>query len=269
VPELAEVEFFRSLWNRGLGQRVRKISIHAQKRLFRGIDAALLQSSVEGARLLGSQAHGKQLLFKFSKQAWLGIHLGMTGKLSVQPAGFQPEKHDHLVLHQSRQALVFTDPRLFGRVLFHSGADEPGWWKNRPPDPRSPQFTLDWVRAFLQRRRRAPLKAVLLLQEGFPGIGNWMADEILWRARVDPGRLAGDLDSAEQRKLWRAVLWVSREAVKIIGHDFSDPPPTWLFPHRWEPDRLCPREGTRLSRGRIGGRTTCWCPTCQPRLRPQ
>ena len=98
------------------------------------------------------------------------------------------------------------------------------------------------------------------MQERFPGIGNWMADEILWRARLHPchpGRVARPTPST--RALWEQVRWVSRTAIRIISDDWTYPP-TWLFAHRWEAGGPCPRCRTMLERATVGGRTTCWCP---------
>ncbi len=85
MPELAEVEFFRTQWNCGLKQKVLSVELHETKRIFRGTNTKLLCEKIKGATLLGSKTHGKQMLFHFSGGAWLGIHLGMTGKLRAEP----------------------------------------------------------------------------------------------------------------------------------------------------------------------------------------
>ena len=265
MPELAEVEYFRRRWNCGLGQKILAVELHGGKRLFRGNDVAQLVSALTGATLLGSAARGKQMLFCFTRRGWLGVHLGMTGELRREAARFNPGKHDHLVLRQRRRSLVFSDARLFGRILFHRGADEPSWWSRLPPSVISDRFTLEAMRDFLDRRGKAPIKAVLLMQQRFPGIGNWMADEILWRAKVHPGTRAGRLSEAVTKDLWRQIRWVSAGALRIVAKDYSDPPASWLFRHRWEPGGECPRDGARLDRATIGGRTTAWCPKCQKR----
>src|SRR5882672_1762216 len=174
MPELAEVEYFRRRWDVGVGQKIAEIKINAEKRIFRGNDLKTLQRLLPGAKLIGSEARGKQMLFRFSKRGWIGIHLGMTGELRHESAAFARGKHDHLVLRQARQSLVFSDARLFGRVRFHHGTGVPEWWSRLPPALTSADFTLERVQAFLQRRARSPLKAVLLQQEFFIGIGNWM-----------------------------------------------------------------------------------------------
>ena len=265
MPELAEVEHSRRQWNPGHGEFVRRVGLtKSDSRVFRDTDTAALRRCLPGQQLLGSEARGKQMLFQFSGGFWLGIHLGMSGELRREddPA-YTSRKYDRLVLYSDHRALVFEDKRLFGRVRFHHGPSVPAWWTSLAPGVLSRQFTLAATAKFLQRRRRAPIKAVLLMQEHFLGIGNWMADEILWRARLHPAQLAGTLDDAQIGRLHDKVRWVSRTAIRIISDDWTYPP-TWLFAHRWEPGGQCPRCRAALDRATVGGRTTCWCPACQP-----
>jgi formamidopyrimidine-DNA glycosylase len=263
MPELAEVEYFRRRWDDGIGQRVVRVELHREKRVFRGTDPGEIEKVLRGAKLLGSATHGKQIAFRFSKRIWLGIHLGMSGKLRVEAADFAPRQHDHLALFQKRRTLLFSDPRTFGRVRVHVGKDMPEWWANLPPAVTSREFTAARLRHILQRRRRTPLKALLLIQGFFPGIGNWMADEILWQARLYPRIAAGALGDEAVRKLWRVARSVCRGALRTIGVDWSDPPADWLIHQRWKENGHCPKHGIQLKRATVGGRSTVWCPRCQ------
>jgi len=263
MPELAEVEFNRKQWDPALGERVLRVHLRADKRIFLGTDGPALAAGLGKAVYLASEARGKQMLFRFSKGTWLAIHLGMTGRLRVEGRDYRPGRHDHLVLFLARRSLVFGDPRQFGRVRFHTGRAVPDWWKRLPPPVTGPHFTLAGMTAFLQRHRRLPIKAALLLQEGFPGIGNWMADEILWRTGLHPRNPAGRLRPRELGALWRAVRWVSRLALATVGADYTDLPRGWLFHERWSADGKCPRHRQPLERDQIGGRTTAWCARCQ------
>lgn len=268
MPELAEVAYFCKQWKPGLNQPIRAVHCHSHSRVFRGLDVPLLQDALKGATLRSARTHGKQMLFGLSRGNWLGIHLGMTGQLRLEPADFVPGKHDHLVLFQARHTCVFSDPRHFGRIRFDQCKQEPDWWRSLPPEPHSPAFTIDRLAAFLQRRTKAPLKAVLLMQECFPGIGNWMADEILWQTHLHPLLPAGKITPAQVTLLHKNISSICRLALDIIGTDWSDPPDSWLFNHRWNNGRNCPRCYSQLLRRPIGGRTTCFCPTCQRFGRP-
>jgi formamidopyrimidine-DNA glycosylase len=263
MPELAEVDWYRRQWNPGLGARILEVTVHHRVRLFRTLDVEEFVQALTGATLVSSESHGKQMVFRTGTNHWLGIHLGMTGELNVEPAWFEPGAHDHLALHQQERTLVFADSRQFGRVRFHHGATPPDWWSNLPPSITSPEFTPHHMRAFLRRHARAPVKAVLLSQECFPGIGNWMADEALWRAGIHPRRRSGLLTATQSNDLHRALRYVCAGALRIMAGEYRDPPRSWLFRHRWEPGGLCPRHRVTLKRATVGGITTAWCAECQ------
>lgn len=262
MPELAEVDYYRRQWDPGLGSKILRVHFNGEKRPFRGNDLALFPK-LAGQKLITSESAGKQMLFRFTKDFWLGLHLGMTGKLSVAAASHAPAKHDHLVLYQRERALIFNDARQFGRVLIHQSKDAPPWWASIAPAVTSRAFTSGAMADFLVRHGRLPLKAALLHQKGFPGIGNWMADEILWRAGLSPKRLSNELKAAELARLHKEVRFVAREALLKIGKDFGDPPKGWLFHQRWSAKGTCPKHKVPLRRETIGGRTTAWCPRCQ------
>ncbi|MGB8169663.1 MAG: DNA-formamidopyrimidine glycosylase family protein [Chthoniobacteraceae bacterium] len=263
MPELAEVEYYRKQWDCGLRRKVERVALHGEKRIFRGVNVERLAVQMRGAMLLESEARAKQMLFRFSRGQWLGVHLGMTGRLRVEPPDFSPQKHDHLVLFQRKHALVFNDARQFGRVLFHEGNEPPPWWTKLPPAVTSPEFTVGLVRAFFRRRARLAVKAALLQQERFPGVGNWMADEILWRAKLDPRKLCGQLTAPRIKSVWHETREVCATALATVGVDFSDPPEGWFFHARWTKAGRCPRCQSPLQTATVGGRTTRWCPRCQ------
>lgn len=262
MPELAEVEFFRRQWDPGIGKKILRVELHPGARIFRGTNPPALQKLLEGATLIESMAHGKQMAFRFSS-AWLGLHLGMTGELRAQSGHPSGDRHDHLILRWKSGSLFFRDPRLFGRIRFHPSTTIPEWWADRPPNLLSPSFTITKLTEYLKRRKNAPLKATLLQQEQFPGIGNWMADEILWRCQLPPHLPLSATDTATIAKLRRIIREVCRDALRVVGASWSDPPAHWLFPHRWKNGGTCPRCRQPLKRKKIGGRTTCWCPACQ------
>ena len=283
MPELAEVEFFRKRWSVGHGTKVLAVKLHEDKKIFRGCDTTALKRKLTGATLLDSETAAKQMLFRFNgggltraeSSCWLGIHLGMSGELRVESPDYTPTKHDHFILLQKTRQLVFNDPRMFGRVQFATGEKPPAWWTKIAPAILSMKFTVEAVAEFLKRRGRAPIKAVLLMQERFPGIGNWMADEILWRAAIHPKQPAGSLTPSMVRALHRECQHVCRIALEVIAGKGGKLPPelnkhipqSWLFWHRWENGGRCPITKKPLVREEVGGRTTCWSPARQ-KLKP-
>lgn len=270
MPELAEVHYFFRQWDPGRGERVVKVRLHAGKRIFRDADTEALAKQLEGSVLKAGETRGKQMLFSFSGgglpwdcRGWLGLHLGMTGKLYAEPLPFAGDAHDHLVLETGQRSLVYRDPRLFGKVLFETGREAPEYWRLLPPEVLSREFSRERMENFLRRRAKSPVKAVLLDQRVFPGVGNWMADEMLWQAGIHPAAPAGHLDDETCRRLYLAVRHVCRVAMKTVGVDYRDPPESWLFAHRWKDGGTCPRGGGPLVRETIGGRTTCYAPERQ------
>jgi formamidopyrimidine-DNA glycosylase len=263
MPELAEVEFYRRRWDVGIGKPIARAHLNAKKRVARGVDAARFEQALAGAKFLKSEGHGKRMLFRFSGDVWLGLHLGMTGELLVEEAGYSPSKHSHLALFQKERTLVFRDPRQFGRIQFHQGKQAPEWWSDLPPQPQEATFSRKFVEEFFARRRKVPIKAALLMQDAFAGIGNWMADEILWRARILPSRRVESLSTKEVAAVWKQTQWVAREAMKHVAPAHADLPKGWLFNERWTKRGVCPRDKTPLKRAEVGGRTTAWCPVCQ------
>ena len=263
MPELAEVEWYRKQWNAGVGGEIVDLSFHDRKYVFRSTNTEALRQNLIGQTLSKSTRRGKQMLFELSGDNWLGIHLGMTGKIRTDSANFRPNRYDHLVLYQRERALVFSDPRQLGHVRFYHGDQEPDWWKRDAPEINSRAFDQRFFDQFLDRHRHAPIKAVLLMQDGFPGIGNWMADEFLWRAEVLPAKRVRKLTARERAAIFCAAKFVVKRSLETLGKDFSDPPKSWLIHQKWKRGGICPKHRTPLRHATIGGRTTAWCPRCQ------
>src|ERR1043166_8804591 len=95
MPELAEVESYRKQWDAGRGEVIVDLALHVRNRVFRETNTRDLRNRLINAQYLSSDRRGKRMLFRFSDDNWLGIHLGMTGRIQVAPPKFQPAKHDH------------------------------------------------------------------------------------------------------------------------------------------------------------------------------
>ncbi len=265
MPELAEVYFHSSRWKACLGEAFDLAWLYEKTRCCRGFFASELAEKLRSATLISGYTHGKRMLFAFSGSVFLEVHLGMTGSLHRFEPDYQEAKHDHLALRSESSTLVFRDPRQFGKLALHETQDGelPAWWLALPPQPHDVSFSRERFDAIVTRRQKSVLKSLLLQQALFPGVGNWMADEILWRARLKPDRRCGSLREVERDALFRELRWVCREAIRIIGKDYSDPPKTWLFTHRWKDGGTCPVSKSPLRRDTVGGRTTCWSPGLQ------
>lgn len=266
MPELAEVAYACSLWKQGLGLHIKEVITHPTSRVYRDFDRSQFIKILTGTKLTSSITHGKQMLFSFSQNAWLGIHLGMTGNLVMESKKYEAQKYDALIIRQIDRNLVFRDPRQFGRLRLHLGKNPPTWWSNLPTSMLSNEFKQDILHGALTRHSRRPIKALLLDQRYFPGMGNWMADEVLWRAKIHPSLLGAQISKVQECVIYKQIIFVAKGAMKSVGINGGDPPKSWLFHTRWKDGLLCPKTKSALIREQIGGRTTCWCPALQRKV---
>ncbi len=266
MPELAEAAYFARQWPCVPEDLVVRVQCNGGSRVFREISRPLQGvGAIRGAGLEERRTHGKRMFFRFGDRTWLELHLGMTGSLSCQRRGYRRVLHDELVIQTERSSLVFRDPRKFGAIRLHPVEGFANWWAKLPPEILSRRFTRSYFESQMRARAGAQLKPLLLEQSLFPGVGNWMADEVLWRAGHHPACRAGSLEPEETARLWRVVRRVCSQALRVIGETWDEPPRSWLFQHRWKDGGRCPRRGcgAELQREKLGGRTACWCPHCQ------
>jgi len=264
VPELPEVEGYRSLAERSaLGREIAAVDAHDAWYLKRGLVGSAASAALVGRQLVSARRHGKLLLLDASHggevDVILGLHFGMSGRLIVDgrasvdrllyaPAGDE-FRHDRFTLHfRDAGWLAMRDPRRLGGVELDPDEQRLG------PDASS--VTLADVRLALTGSSVA-LKARLLDQTRISGIGNLIADEVLWRAGLAPARPASSLSPSELRRLHRHLTDGLAELIRRGGSHMGD-----LQPERRRGGR-CPRDHAALSRGVVGGRTTWWCPRHQ------
>ena len=256
MPELPDVERFRRVFaEHATGRRIRAV-VTTDPAIVRNATPEALEAALTGARFDEPERRGKWLL------AWTGgpamlLHFGMTGDVipAADAAGRHP--HDRVVVVLDRGEVRYRNMRKFGGVwLAHDRREAERILSGLGPDAMS----ID-RRSFvsLLRGRRGRVKAALMDQRLLSGVGNLVADEVLWHARIHPaGRLAdlADRDLARLHGRLRAVLerWVE---------GYGRLPRGWLIRTRG-PGGACPRCGRPLERSTVGGRTTYHCPVCQP-----
>jgi formamidopyrimidine-DNA glycosylase len=260
VPEGIEIELYRRTAERAVGRRIIEVEAPDAWFLKRGLTAPVLVDALVGRQLTAARRRGKLLLLDTSDGGpVLGLRFGMTGRLVVDGRqGIEELEYgsardlaawDRFVLgFAGGGQLRLNDPRRLGGVEL---------------DPDEAMLGVD---AFAIRPRElaaalarstAPLKARLMDQGRIAGIGNLLADEILWRAGLDPARPAGSLDDAERGRLLRALRAVLAELLAAGGSHLG------RLQVARQPGGLCPRDGTPLERRTIGGRTTYSCPRHQ------
>jgi formamidopyrimidine-DNA glycosylase len=220
-----------------------------------------LARAMDGRRLLEPERHGKWLLARTDGPSLL-FHFGMSGQLRWASGREGRHPHDRVVLKVDGGEIRFRDQRKLQGVWLVSGSREASSVTG-PLGRDALGIPLEQLRKRLGGRR-GMIKAALMDQELIAGLGNLLADEILWHARIHPRRQAADLDDEEWERLHRSLTKVLRESV-----DAGCVPdePSWLTGVRNQKAPACPRCGAGLEVARAGGRSSYSCPGCQPALR--
>jgi len=271
MPELPEVESARTVIERTALRRVIADVNDSDTYECRPHPPGEIRAALLGRQLTAVHRRGKSMWCDTSPALdsrpddsggpELGIHLGMSGKIVVADGhGNEVDGGDYWErgrasgdYRYTRFSLTFADggslmlidPRRLGRVRLDPPVERLG------PDARD--ITPAQFRAVFARGT-APVKARLLDQEAIAGIGNLLADQVLWQAKILPARPVGGLSRAEVDRLGRAVRRCVRAAVADGGvHTL----PMIAFRRQ---DAACPRCGARMTHGTVAGRTTWWCP---------
>lgn len=283
MPELPEVESLRrQLVHSLVGRTITSFEVGVPKLFQAG--PGLSGGDLLGKTILRIGRKGKLLRWDLSDGLVLVIHLKLAGQIvhlsedrqdlahgghPVPRWGFSlPHKATHVTMtFGDASTLYLTDIRQFARLRLLRTRDARRFLKDQRlgPDPLKAGFTPTYLYAALQRRS-VPVKAVLLDQQVVGGIGNIYADESLWVARILPSRSARSIAEAEAKRLHLAVRrvlrYALREGVAVVpqGKAISDRPFPYCHGRAGAP---CSRCGTTILKGRVAGRGTYWCPTCQ------
>src|SRR4051794_5238636 len=272
MPELPEVESARAVIARAaLDRRIVDVD-DSDTFVCRPHAPGEIRAALVGRKLTEVHRRGKSMWCETGPDGpTLGIHLGMSGRILItgSPAageggedeggdwvGFvgrasgvrKPEWYRFTLTFEDGGQLRLFDKRRLGRVRLDPDLDALG--------PDAEEITLDEFRKRVGRGT-APIKARLLDQSVLAGVGNLLADETLWQARISPRRPADRLSAADLRTLHDALHRATRDAIDQGGVHTGE-----IIPFRGA-GRHCPRCGTEMTSGTVGGRTTWWCPAEQ------
>jgi formamidopyrimidine-DNA glycosylase len=245
MPELPEAERARQQIERALGREIVAVD-DADTYVCRPHAPGEIASALTGRRLTKAHRRGKFLWAETDGGPDLGLHLGMAGRIVIDE---EPIGWDRFALEFADGGrMALRDKRRLGRAVIEPDFDHVG--------PDAAEVSRDVFRERVGRGTMA-LKARLLDQASISGVGNLLADETLWRARISPRRPAGTLGDEELDHLRRVLRAATRDAIRKGGvHTGS------FIAHRTRGGH-CPRCKSALERATIGGRTTFWCPACQ------
>lgn len=277
MPEILEVEAYRRAAEAVIGRRIATVTL-PDPWYVKGSPPAAVVEALVGRCIGGVRRHGKLLLLETSEPPdpsrsagegrsaqegdpgpTLGLRFGMTGRLTVDgtaPIGrllYAPivadPAHERLAITFCGSGdLRVVDPRRLGGVQLD------------PDEARLGPDALSITPSELDGALGAgtgPLKGRLLDQQRVAGIGNLLADEILWRAGLAPGRVAGSLGPADRRRLYRGI----RDTLTLLGRRGGSHTGDLMAQRRL--GGVCPRDGAPLRHATVAGRTSWWCPVHQ------
>jgi formamidopyrimidine-DNA glycosylase len=264
VPEILEVERYRALAEKALDRPVSTVWMVDARYGRGGTTPHRLRAALAGRSFTAARRRGKLMLLDTGEGPTLGVRFGMTGGLVVDgqqaldrlrygPGVFDEKWVRARIGFDDGGDLLLHDPRRFGSLEIAPDENLLG------PDALS--LTLPELRAALavmpgRAAPVAPLKARVMDQGRVAGVGNLLADEILWRAGLDPARRT-PLTEDELRSLHKSLRATLRQLDRRGGSHTGD-----LMEERVDGGH-CPRDGAELLRARVGGRTTYWCPVHQ------
>jgi formamidopyrimidine-DNA glycosylase len=248
MPELPEAERARQTLESALGRRIARVD-DSDTYVSRPHRPGEIADALVGHELTAAHRRGKFLWLETDDGPTLGLHLGMAGKIVVDGEAQDISRWDRFALEfEDGTRLALRDKRRLGRAVLapdfsHVGPDAAGVGRE------------DFRR--LIGRGHTAIKARLLNQKAISGVGNLLADQVLWQARLSPLRDTGDLSDADLDRLRREMRSAIRSAIRLGGVH------TGRFIRARRHEGVCPRDGHVLERATVGGRTTYWCPVCQ------
>ena len=282
MPELPEVEILvRHLAPLLKGKTIRGVEVrHA--RVLRPTQPAQLNRALTGAVFVNLTRRAKHLTFTLRRADGKGTfllagHLGMTGRMFLQPAGAPLPRHTAVALDLGRQRFIFEDTRRFGRFTLDLSTQ-----RGLGPEPLGREFTVEYFAAALKRSSQA-IKIKLLDQSLLAGVGNIYACEALFKARVPPRLEARKLTRDQVRRLWRSIRQVLVKAVEFGGtvpldwagkandgglfyYGVARSSPDFyeerlqVYDRQGRPCRVCKTPVKRIVQA---ARSTFYCPRCQ------
>jgi formamidopyrimidine-DNA glycosylase len=247
MPELPEAERARHTLESILGRRIAAVD-DSDTYVCRPHQPGEIASALVGETFASAHRRGKSLWLETDDGPTLGLHLGMAGSIALEAPTDKPIWDRFTVQFDDGTRFALRDRRRLGRAMLNPDFSHVG--------PDAADVGREEFRRLIGAGR-TPVKARLLHQGAISGVGNLLADELLWQARIAPQRSTADLSTDELDRLRRATRAAVRSANRQGGVH------TGRFVTARDRQGACPRCGHELRRATVGGRTTYWCPACQ------
>jgi formamidopyrimidine-DNA glycosylase len=263
MPELPEVETYRRYFEAtSLHQPIADVYVQDTKLLTTDYDT--LNQQLRNRQFIGTKRVGKNLFAELDAPYWLHFHFGMTGDLAYFKDEEDTPRFARIIFKFANGfKLGFLCPRKFERIGIVD--DIEGYLIRKKIYKDASEITLEEISEKL-KKRKAPIKPVLLDQSTVAGIGNWIVDEVLFQAKIHPEKMARQLSDNEILEIHKAIQYVINVAIDSQAN-YDDFPKDFLIHARgWgskglqdERVGICPVCGEKISIAKVGGRTTYFC----------
>ncbi|EOY25909.1 MUTM-1 isoform 3 [Theobroma cacao] len=275
MPELPEVEAARrAIEENCLGKKIKKAIIANDSKVIEGVSASDFESSLLGKTIVSAHRKGKNLWLRLDSPPFPSFQFGMTGAIYIKGVAVTqykrsavkdndewPSKYSKFFVElEDGLELSFTDKRRFARVRLLKDPTSVPPISELGPDALFQPMTVDEFTESLNKKKIA-IKALLLDQSFISGIGNWIADEVLYQARIHPLQISSSLSKENCATLLQCINEVIRYAVEVDA-ECSCFPHDWLFHFRWG-KKSGKIKGKKIDFINAGGRTSAYVPELQ------
>ncbi|XP_045806974.1 formamidopyrimidine-DNA glycosylase isoform X1 [Trifolium pratense] len=276
MPELPEVEAARkAVEDNCIGKKITKCIVADDSKVIDGVSHSDFEASVVGKTIVAARRKGKNMWLQLDSPPFPSFQFGMAGAIYIKGVAVTkykrsavndedewPSKYSKFFIQlDDGLELSFTDKRRFARVRLLKDPTLVPPISELGPDALFEPMTLD---VFTERlhKKKTEIKALLLDQSYISGIGNWVADEVLYQARIHPRQIASSLSAENCSTLHKSIKEVIEKAVEV-GADSSQYPTNWIFHSREKKPGKAFVDGKKIDFITAGGRTTAYVPELQ------
>uniref|UniRef100_J3MS08 DNA-(apurinic or apyrimidinic site) lyase n=1 Tax=Oryza brachyantha TaxID=4533 RepID=J3MS08_ORYBR len=276
MPELPEVEVARrALEEHCVGKRIVRCSAADDTKVIDGVAPPRLEAALVGRTIAAARRKGKNLWLALDSPPFPSFQFGMAGAIyikgvelskykrsAVSPTEEWPSKYSKLLVEMDDGLeFSFTDKRRFAKIRFLDDPEAVPPISELGPDALFEPLQLnDYVQSL--SRKNTPIKALLLDQSFISGIGNWIADEVLYQARIHPMQAASKISKEKCKALHQCIKEVIEKSIEV-GADSSQYPENWIFHSREKKPGKAFVEGKKVDFITVGGRTSAYVPELQ------
>lgn len=271
MPELPEVETLKnSLEEKLIGLTVKNLNLRRENLRYKISET--LGNNIVGFNIIAVRRRAKYLIIDLSNDFSLIVHLGMSGRFTLQSQNYEIKKHDHVIIDlDNNDKLVFNDARRFGMIYsFQTKSLEEKLFHKLAIEPFSSLFNVNYLKSKITSRK-IPIKNLLMNNQIIVGVGNIYASESLYLAKIHPSKLGIALTDNEITRLIRSIQEVLLKAIIAGGTTLKDFVNGNNTPGYFKQQLLvynkdgqqCQNCNNNIAKTKQSGRSTFYCSVCQ------